>query len=268
MVLQTALRTYTLATRKNAAPGKPNEDYALVDVMRGVVIVCDGVTRMAPADAYPNPSPAAEAAARFASAAYSDLVRGSGTARERIRSAYAVGNAAVAAYNAVAFPDPGFWQDHGCTVALIALFEAEQLTFGAIGDCCGWIIREQAPVSFLTPQTSRAGQYHAVGATWEERVLDSRRALRNTGHPFGYGAITGEPRALDYVEYGTLPLAGIPRVILASDGIEALAHPDAAPEDRTLLVHGTPSDIIAAMERLEAAHNLRSDDKTLVVVTP
>ena len=95
-----------------------------------------------------------------------------------------------------------------------------------------------------------------------EATLTIRREFRNNKQSaFGYGVFTGEPQALEFVEYGQIPLAAGQTIVLASDGVAPLF--DSAPQ---MLYETSPEAILAEAEEFEAGQKMRSDDKAVIIV--
>jgi serine/threonine protein phosphatase PrpC len=246
-------------TRQNlSGTDKPNEDYVLADAEHHLYIICDGVTRTLIDGRYPLPSPAAEASQVFATTAHQMLLDSVGAApRDRLTRAVTSGNEAVAAYNARRFTHIDYiGSDFGGTVGIIALIEGDLLHYAYIGDCGGYLIRQSTITAFTYPQTAQIAQHYRKHTT-----LQIRRDIRNNrSHPYCYGVFTGQPTALDCVEYGEFMLRSGDTIALISDGLAPYF--DSSPP----LPLPSVDEIISAMEQIEREQKLRSDDKTVILV--
>ena len=243
---------------------KPLEDHLPLGSERGLFIICDGATRNRLADGrYPDPSPAAAAASSFAGAAHASLLQSSGAPDARIRRAFEAGNEAVAELNRRLFPVIDFNEnDFACLAALVGVIEDGRFWFGTIADCTAWAITGGAATLLTTIQTEAVEAWirgEGIYSRKKERVC---REIRNhREHPAAFGALTGEPAALDFVDQGSVALAGLDRLWLISDGVLELFQ-----RGDPRLANAGPEALADAMEAIETAEAIRSDDKTLVLI--
>lgn len=259
------------AIRKNRDPVKPCEDALLVEPAHGVFIVVDGITRSPVNGQYPVPSPAADVAERIVQAAFAALAAGHDTPEDALRQAVTAANEAVQSYNQATFPQVNYVeQDLAGAVALIGLLRETVFYYGFIGDCYGLKISDSHHERFVLPQTADLEQHRAeivsqAGSPREATIIIRRDLRNNPRHPWGYGAFTGELGALDFVRYGRVPLEPGTRLILASDGLEAVCE-HLRTTDPLRLTTITPEELIQAAEALDQARNLRSDDKAVILL--
>lgn len=260
------IATSRFAVRKNRSDhAKPLEDYLIAEDLPGIYIVCDGVTRSLVNGDYPQDSPAQLAAKLFAETAYQVLARTLATAlpRAALRAAIGAGNDAIRRYNMARFSHVDYLEnDLAGTVAIIGACVADAFHYAFIGDCCCYSVFKDDSVRVTSPQTARVAEYRASAGFTTEATLTIRRDFRNNKQSvFGYGVFTGEAQALEFVEYGHIPLAVGQTIVLASDGVVPLF--DSAPK---MLCETDPAVILAEAEKLEVEQKIRSDDKSLIVV--
>ena len=258
--------TSRFAIRKNRSDqDKPLEDHVVAEDLRGIYVVCDGVTRSLVNGAYPQDSTAQQAASLFAEIAYQVLARTLETASpgEALRTAVVAGNDAIRRYNMAKFSHVDYLEnDLAGTVAIIGVCVADAFHYAFIGDCCCYSVFRDDVVRITSPQTTKVAAYRASAGSTTEATLTIRREFRNNKQSaFGYGVFTGEPQALEFVEYGQIPLAAGQTIVLASDGVAALF--DSAPHT---LYETSPEVILAEAEEFEAGQKMRSDDKSLIIV--
>lgn len=245
---------------------KPNEDFIIVDNEHKIFIVCDGVTRSSVNEHYPNPSPAATASALFAKTVQTSLIDLllAATPKKSLIKAIKNGNEAVAEFNKYTFPKIDYFaNDFAGTVAIIGLIRNNKFYYAYIGDCSGYLITTKATSRFTTSQTDQIETYRKKFGFSKETTIKIRRDFRNNKlHPLGYGVFTGEPTALDFVEFGSLRLKADQKILLTSDGVSPLL------EYESKLYFGiSPETIISQTEMLEDKFGIRSDDKAVVIIS-
>ncbi len=256
-----------VARNRDARYAKPCEDFVFAEAAAGVFVVCDGATRLKPPDApYPDPSPAAAAARAFAEAAGAELMASAGMPRpprERLTRAFEAGSLAVATLNGRLFPVIDYeYKDFATTAALAAILEDDRLHLAWIADCACYIGRGEELRLVTSIQTAVIEAHiRAVGYERRNKLEISRDVRNNPNHPACFGGITGEPAALDFVEYAELDIACARRVLLVSDGVLELL--DRRPELGLTL---SPAELVAQMEQIERADDIRSDDKSIVAL--
>lgn len=244
---------------------KPLEDYALADDRRGIYVVCDGVTRSLIDGRYPEDSPAAMASSLFAKAVYAVLVRdrSPSSVRGALRSAITAGNESIRRYNADVIGSPDYLEnDLAGAVAIVAVADGATIDYAYLGDCCAYSVFADDVTRLTTPQTARVAEYRKRAGQAENATLAIRRDFRNNRQSeYGYGVFTGEPAALEWVEWGRCVMAPGHTLILASDGLAPYL--DRSPKG---LAEASPAHILAEANELDGRLNLRSDDKAIILI--
>lgn len=186
-----------------------SEDAFFADKSRGIFVVTDGVTRRGFTGAYPDPSPARQAAdavvetiGKTLTAPLTDI---------KMMEAFAQANQSVRAVN----QSLGLWGSHDWwgrdlagTVAACLAVQDSAFLYGFITDCGVAQVSAAGDLIWHTPNTQEAAKKHfplveEVGE--RERFVRVRRDFRNrpeAKHPT-FGVLTGEEAALSYVEVGT-----------------------------------------------------------------
>jgi hypothetical protein len=91
--------------------------------------------------------------------------------------------------------------------------------------------------------------------------VNAREQLRNKpGNPLSYGAFTGEPEALNFVEYAKIDLRDYDRLVFATDGLLAI------PKEDPLSVATIPARQLMRYGLLMDKTHQETDDKTIVVL--
>lgn len=210
---------------KNAHSDRPNEDYMLADQQNGIFIICDGISRTCfENENYPDPSPAAMAARLVASNIHEQLCKTTpgahGDWKSRLRSAIERANRKLAEFNLQSFSsfDLGA-NDRAGTSCLVAIFENGNICIAAIGNC-----------SALVQSSNRIDRFcgfqnHKLLATYplphENQQLEKIRGHRNKkGDAYGYGELTGESAALDFIEFTAFAVDNTSTIYLYSSGAQ------------------------------------------------
>jgi hypothetical protein len=248
---------------------KPREDAHVVDRFNRIYIVADGVTRTPANNLYPIPSPAALAAEVFTQEAHKAIcsVMHSLPPKEVLLFGARMGNQAVWRLNQTIYADQDVdfdTRDLGCACAILTLMHGGQLHYLFNGDCVGYTEdSEGSRVRFTPSQTARLEAWKASADPTERAYPFVRKNIRNNvNHPGRYGVFTGETAALDprLLDFGTIDLNKVSRVILTSDGLDELFQ-SGEPIDP-----GLPLTLLRSAETLESATGSRSDDKTIVTL--
>jgi serine/threonine protein phosphatase PrpC len=247
----------------------PREDALTADTERKVFAAADGVTRdwdaiQSGAAAYPNPSPATDAA-DAASAAILDTLTEAAPTEGSMRRALEAANAAVHAVNVRwnLFERCDYLEnDLGGAVASAAWVSGNRLLTGWIGDCgvavvrngtLSWITRDQLD-DVTAHLKEHPGQYDDARRVWTRRELRNKPGLLEDGRPVTYGVLTGEPEAAAYIETSALELRAGDVVATHTDGFR----PYFANDDFLSLLSGDPErwqEGIPALSEALAGHS-------------
>jgi serine/threonine protein phosphatase PrpC len=237
---------------------KPNEDRAVLDSFRQTIVVADGITRTKQADGlYPTPSPSARAAEVFCESVIAQASVIPELTREQFKTIIENANAAIAELNRELFPEYDFAErDRAGVAAVVGVMDGESMWLASIADC--WCVGakgdETTRLAWEKTSHSRA-TYVRLGET------NAREQLRNKpGNPLSYGAFTGEPEALHFVEYAKVDLRDYDRLVFATDGLLAI------PTEDSLSVATMPAIQLMRYGLLMDKSHQETDDKTVVVL--
>lgn len=237
---------------------KPNEDRALLDPFRQTVVVADGITRTKRTDGtYPTPSPSARAAEVFCESVIAQASIIPELTPDQFKTIIEKANAAIAELNRELFPQFDFAErDRAGVAAVVGVMDGETMWLASIADC--WCVGAKGDV---TTRLAWEKTSHSRPTYVQLGEISAREQLRNKpGNPLSYGAFTGEPEALHFVEYAKVDLRGYDRLVFATDGLLAIPKEDplsvATLSARQLMRYGLLMD---------KAHQ-ETDDKTVVVL--
>ncbi len=226
---------------------KPNEDIALCDDERNIYILLDGVSRDKINGKYPNPSPAKEVSELFAKVSYDYLKKRDGKYElNHVKTAFIKGNEAIERYN---IKYHGFLPG---TVGIVCCIYKDKLYYGYIGDCYGRLIKTDKVSIFTQCQTDKIVTHKREYNSEEIR----NKICNNVKHPYGYGVLTGQKEALDFIVFGEYYLNNVDMIFLSSDGMESF------------LTRLSRKDFV----RTDASYYLRKsvmredDDKTIIII--
>ncbi len=191
---------------------KPNEDAYLCDDDRGIYILMDGVSRDKINGIYPNPSPSFEVSKIFIQAAYKYFIEHCDTEcpEKLLYNMFNNGNKLIKDYNNKQRWENNFYPG---TVGVITIIKEDIMYYAYIGDCGGSVINKQKQ-TFTRCQTELITKNKGQFSSIEIRNI----ICNNKEHPYSYGVLNGDIRALDFVEYGYIKLLPEDKVFLYSDG--------------------------------------------------
>ena len=281
---------------------KPNEDVFAMDAPRGIAVVADGVGR--PRDRtgrYPVEiaTVAPELAVRVVA---ESLANASSFDHPELTIRYAMeaANAAIARTNAVrgitAQADLEFVDLLGTTATVLWVTDEHTAAIGYIGDTVALhfphggtprlVSRDQLVSchAYTYPLFNELAQQHGWSReeTSRQRVIWQRKHARNqkgardpSGNPIGFGVLTGEPGALDFIETATVACVPGDRFLLASDALIVLERPPGTMQTEPYAVIADIAwdpDMATVVRRLltetrreEQRQGRRSDDATVVL---
>lgn len=205
----------TYKTIKNTKQtDKPNEDAVLCDKDKNIYILLDGVSRDNENGKYPFPSPAVIAVNILIENIYAELKNtdmNNSDILDSIKHAIQIGNDKLKIFNEnnkISFP--------AGAVGIVAVIQREKLYYGYIGDCYGRLIYANTVQIFTKCQTELISKHKKQFTTYEIREI----ICNNIDHPYSYGVLNGDKRAMNFVKRGEINLSEVEQIILASDGME------------------------------------------------
>lgn len=237
---------------------KPSEDRAALDPVRQTVVLADGITRTVSSDGtYPVQSPSARAAQLFCETVIARTSQVSTINAETMVAIMSEANDAIASLNRDLFPDFDYGErDRAGVAAVVGVIEGETLWLASIADCWCVGVKGDDVTRLAWEKTSQArAEYLRLGEAAAREKLRNKRE-----HPNSYGACTGEPEAMRFVEYGRVDISGYDRLVFSSDGLLSIAIHD--PLSLAIL---PAKQLMRLGQLLDKAHQ-ETDDKTLVVL--
>lgn len=246
--LASDVRAYGLS-EKGQAEDKLNEDAFSIDLKAAVATVADGVTRPRRRDeSYPSEE-GVIAPCLFKSKIPDVLRSASASFAEEMRRAFQVVNKAIWEENKRRFPDaPDFvYEDYLSTVGVAWWLPpvSNSAVLGYIGDCMAFYLPYGGRPRMLTVnQLEDWNRYNPSydwkhSSHWELSSVEAerrcgfwrRKHIRNKKDAYGpdgtpvsgYGDLTGEAVAIDFVEIVTVNVSPGDRFVLASDALGACA---------------------------------------------
>lgn len=205
----------TYKTIKNTRQvDKPNEDIVLCDFSKNIYILLDGVSRDNENGQYPNPSPAVEVVKILREEIYRNLMLYN-IEKDNILSG--ILNAIKNANNNVRVYNEKMKLSFAAgAVGMVAIIKENQLYYAYIGDCYGRLIYKDKINIFTECQTELISQHKKEYTSFEIREI----ICNNIEHPYAYGVLNGDNRAIEFVKLGKIDLSDVEYVILTSDGME------------------------------------------------
>jgi serine/threonine protein phosphatase PrpC len=237
---------------------KPNEDRALLDPFRQTIVVADGITRTKRADGtYPTPSPSARAAEVFCESVIAQASVIPELTPEQFKTIIENANAAIAELNRELFPTYDFAErDRAGVAAVVGVMDGDSMWLASIADC--WCVGAKGDE---TTRLAWEKTSHSRATYVQFGEINAREQLRNKpGNPLSYGAFTGEPEALHFVEYAKVDLRDYDRLVFATDGLLAIPTEDASS------VATLPAAQLMRYGLLMDKTHQETDDKTVVVL--
>jgi hypothetical protein len=216
----------------------PREDFFAVSEKYPIFIVADGVTLIQyviEGKKYPNPSPAGDIAKIFCEKALIEAEKRFENFLEiDIVEVFRAGNSAVGEYNRQngrTKETDDFWDnDLFAATAAVAVIKDNKLFWGTLCDSYVMQFDENGELKFRSPdchtkkQADPEEKYSGdkddrkVAAKYFWRV--KRNRINSNSERVGYGVVTGEPEALNYLSSGTLDVEAGDLVSVLTDGFE------------------------------------------------
>lgn len=241
------------ATKANNFVDKPNEDAYILDEQHQIYIVADGVTRDRLDGKYPNPSPAQYISQLFVKEAYQYLLEH----HQQDNIPDLLKQAITHANNTIFEQNKDYTESVPSTVAIVAMVQDNQLYYAYIGDSSVYSLILGEKVKRITsPQTKLVHEHHdeLTSAQIRDEIAN------NPSHPYAYGVLNGDERALLFVEYHQLELISGLLIMIASDGFD-----DWLEWSDFIYNNQSVDELIAEAEAFGVQNpHLRSDDKTAI----
>jgi serine/threonine protein phosphatase PrpC len=266
--------TIQAITRKSRIADKPNEDAFSASPTRAAACIADGVTRFRnPDGSYPRPSPARLAAMGLAEAV--ERLPSPSAPHEcepMLRACFAAANENIARIECASAERPG-------TVGSAVLLTGDLLAWAHLGDGAILLMGPNLKPLLLTRDQMTLARAK-VRKSCPDLDPDARKrfmqqtVLNRRDIPDGYGVLTGDPAALDFVETGTVRLEDGQRIVLATDGLGGIWKALSARGGQALayalglLYEGELEQIVSIAESIESTEGAASDDKTIVHIKP
>lgn len=243
-------KSSSISVRNSKDKNKPNEDYFLCDDKEGIYLLVDGVSRDKINGIYPNPSPAYYVSKLFVESVYEFLVSNINKNKniiDVINAAIRFGNDEIKEYN-----DKRKWDNNFLpgTVGIVAIIWNSQLFYGYIGDCYGLIVNRKSKRIFTACQTENIVKHKKEFSSVEIR----NRICNNKSHPYSYGVLNGDIRAIDFVNCGSISLLDSDKIVMCSDGFSDVIK-NLTGEDMYLMT----------LEQMIKKSN-EHDDKTMIII--
>lgn len=230
---------------------KPNEDYYFCDDNRGIYLLADGVSRDKINGRYPNPSPAFDVSKLFVKSIYKFLLENINenvNVLELMCNAIKKGNKEIDEYNS-----KKNWIDNFLpgTVGIITIIQSCKLFFAYIGDCYGLVIKNKSYKNIFTQcQTEEIANHKKEYSAYEIR----NEICNNKSHPYSYGVLNGDFRAINFVKYGSIEIQTNDKILLCSDGFSEI-------------IKGISGERLYQMTIDQMAKESKeSDDKTMIII--
>ncbi len=234
----------------------PQEDFIKISDKHPIFVVADGVTliqSILDKQEYPNPSPAGDVARIFCE----EFIR---TAEEKyssfeesdIRQIFDIANKAVGKYNAEhgrTKETVDFWNnDFYAATAAFVVIKDSRAYWGSICDSYVTHFDKNGSLQFFSPKCHELRQAEAakfMGNISDQKAKaiytwsTNRNGINEKGERIGYGVVTGEREASEYLSVGSFLIETGDSIALLTDGFEDYLK---LPEMATLFV-SWPVDI-------------------------
>lgn len=237
----------TVTIKNHKGINKPNEDYYLSDDEKGIYILVDGVSRDKVNGIYPNPSPSFLVSKIFVESVYNFLSTNfNENILDVLYEAIKVGNDEIKNYN-----DKVKWENDFLpgTVGIIVIIRNSKLFYAYIGDCYGLVLNGDKHI-FSKCQTENIAKHKKEFSAFEIRNI----ICNNENHPYSYGVLNGDIRAMKFVNCGELDICESNKILLCSDGFSDIIKSFSGEELYKMEI-----------EQMVTSSN-ESDDKTMILI--
>ena len=249
---------FTQFTQKNTIlKDKPNEDYILIDEIKKIYIILDGVTRDMIKGRYPNPSPSEKVTHLISNSIYEYIKNNMRYSQSHedienlLMKSIEFGNNNIREFTT----DKQFDFMPGA-VGIASMIVDETFYYAYIGDCIGLKISENNSIIFTEKQTDLIQKF---------KPYFTQRAIReeicnNPNHPYAYGVINGDEKAIAFVKTGYFKLDKNVQIILATDGMESYLMHNIKPPYK---IYNAKELVIESNKFSNTEHE---DDKSIIVI--
>lgn len=193
---------------------KPNEDLVFCDMDKSLFVLLDGVSRDNEEGQYPNPSPAVDVDELVIEEINSNInlvdLQDSNIL-DVIIKALQKANDKIRIYN-----ESKKLLFAAGTVGIVAIIQHNILYYAYIGDCYGRLVYEDKVITFTNCQTELISEHKKEFTSYEIREM----ICNNNMHPYAYGVLNGDKRAIDFICLGEIDISDVKQIILTSDGLE------------------------------------------------
>lgn len=242
-------RSNAISIKNTKDISKPNEDFYLCDDNYGIYVIADGVSRDKHQGKYPNPSPAADVSKIFVNAVYRfylDNYSLSQSINKLLFDMVQYGNEQIQLYNAKQTWDNDFFPG---TVGIVGIMARRKFCYAYIGDCSAFLIHNSKK-ELTRCQTKEIAKHRC---DFDSKTIRNF-ICNNKQHPFSYGVLNGDARAIDFLEYGDVILSPGDKILLCTDGFFDALNQVSASE----LYHMSFKEL--------SKHSNSTDDKTLIII--
>ncbi|MBB6053910.1 hypothetical protein [Armatimonas rosea] len=244
---------------------KPNEDFMITDIDKGIYIVSDGVSRSPKMGKYPNPSPSAEIAKIFSEKLYQLMTLKAEEISESMsqKDLYVSIFPELRKFNQLKFPVMNYNEEDYAGLVCISVFVYNNcIYFSYVGDCIGVFLGKNRINVFTEFQTDVVDIFKRNNKSLKNLTEVIRRDLRNNiESEYGYGVLNGDFEVMNFLKEGVFQYEEGDRLVLCSDGIRPVID-----HNLDMLKNGKCDEIIKKSIELENLYSIRSDDKTIIIV--
>jgi hypothetical protein len=270
----------TQSNVKKIFKGLPPEDFAYK--AGDAFTVCDGVTLLH-YDPYPIPSPAAAVARLTAKTIVGELNRKNFKRKSSLHRAFRRANAAIMRYNrriGLTSSTVDFLRrQFAATVCAFGRIVGNQLYWGQITDCGVMVLDRSGQVVMnkildrrpIDRYVSFLRRRYGFRADSREEYQYFRREVVNNpnihfqGQQIRWGVMTGEPRAVKFLQTGRITLQPGWNVIFYTDGMIPLLKLRAC---RKLIARrASKRELVSFMKKKESTGRRFQSERTMVVVS-
>src|ERR1035437_923497 len=213
------------------------EDFLMKSEKYPIFVVADGVTLIQyilDKKDYPNPSPAGDVAHIFCEEFIKVAEEKYNSFQESdIRKIFEMANEAVGKYNAEhgrTKETVDYWSnDFYATTAAFVIIKEDKVYWGSICDSYITHFDKNGLLKFSSPNCNELKQAEApkfTGNVSDQKAKAiyawsaNRNRMNKNGERIGYGVVTGEPEALEYLSVGSFSIEKGDLVAILTDGFE------------------------------------------------